>query len=202
MIRSAGTCLLACSLAFLSVDHRDDPRGAGGEGGIVTLYANDDLLSSFDFRSGGPGGRVVDGEVRLDGAQIAFDLLVSGHISFGFTRDERVELLDLGAVVVPPEARARDRAEEFPISIFHTLFRDDNGFAIVSPGGDPDPYSRADRILTATLKQGVRHVEPQVGHTYLVRVRRNDTSVDELFKFQVIGLVPGHSLTIRWAPVP
>jgi hypothetical protein len=175
--------------------------GGGGDGGIVTLYANDDLQSSFDFRGGGPGGRLVGGEVRLDGAQIVFDVFAAGHISFGFTRDERVEVLDLGSVLVPPEPRARDRAEEFPISIFHTLFRDDNGFALVGPGGDPDPYGRADRILTAPLKQGMRHVEPFVGHTYLLRVRRNDTSADELFKFQVIGIVPEHSLTFRWAPV-
>lgn len=198
-MRSRGACLLACSLVLLARDHRDEIGGGGSS--VVTLYASDDLLSSFDFRCGGPGGRVVEGEVRLDGAQIAFDLFVAGHISFGFTRDERVEVLDLGPVRLPPVARARDRAEEFPISIFHTLFRDDNGFAIVSPGGDPDPYSRADRILTAPLKQGMRHLEPRVGHTYLVRVRRNDTSVDELFKFQVIGLVPEHSMTIRWAPV-
>jgi len=170
-------------------------------GGIATLYAHDDLASSFDFRGGGAGGRLVDGEVRLDGAQIVFDVFARGRISFGFSRDERVELLDLGAQLVRPEARARDRTEEFPISIVHTLFRGDNGFAIVKPGGDVDPFDDADRVANATLTQGVRHVEPIVGHTYVLRVRRNDTSRDEFFKFEVIGLVPDHSLTIRWGPV-
>ena len=197
-MRSAVACLLACSLALLSRDHRDDQIGSGSESAIVTLYAHDDLLSSFDFRSGGPGGRVVDGEVRLDGAQIAFDLFARGQLSFGLSRDERVDVLDLGPVVVPPELRARDRAVELPMSIFHTLRRDDNGFVFVGPRSDVDPYERADRILTAPLSQGLRHVEPIVGHTYLVRVRRNGTSTDELFKFLVIGIVPEHSLTLRW----
>ena len=200
MVRSAVACLLACSLLF-SRDHRDDQIGSGTDGAIVTLYARDDLLSSFDFRSGGPGGRVIDGEVRLDNAQLAFDLYTRGQLSFGFSLDERVDVLDLGAVVVPPEARARDRAAELPMSIFHTLRRDDNGFVFVGPGSDVDPYERADRILGLPPTRGVRDIEPIVGHTYLLRVRRNGTSNDELFKFLVIGLLPDHSLTMRWARV-
>jgi len=198
-MRSAALCLLLSSIPLVSfLDHRDGDDGGGGSG-IVTLYANDDLQSSFDFRSGAPGGRLVDGEVRLDSAQIAFGLFAAGRISFGFSRDERVDVVDLGDVTVPPEARARDRTEEFPISIVHTLFRSDNGFAIVGPGNDVDPYERADGILRMPPTQGLRHIEPIVRHVYLVRVRRNDTSTDELFKFQVIGILPEHSLTIRWA---
>ena len=200
-MRSAVPCLLACSLALAPLFGRAGQKDWGGGSDIATLYANDDLQSSFDFRGGGPGGRVVDGEVRLDSAQIAFGLFVAGKISFGFSRDERVEVVDLGDVTVPPEVRARDRTEEFPISIVHTLFRDDNGFATVGPGGDADPYERADRILTMPLTQGLRHIDPIVRHVYLVRVRRNGTSTDELFKFQIIGLLPEHSLTMRWARV-
>lgn len=199
-MRSQGACLLACSLLLVSLSQRDDQLEEGGSS-IATLYANDDLLSSFDFRSGSAGGRLVEGEVRLESAQIAFGLFEAGMVSFGFTLDERVEVMDLGPVIVPPEARARDRAVEFPISIFHTLSRDDNGFTYVGPGGDLDPYRPADVILKAVLIQGVRHFEPRVGHTYLLRVRRNDTTDDELFKFQVIGLLPEHSLTFRWARI-
>ena len=41
---------------------------------LVTLYAHDDLQSSFDFRAGLPGAHVVDGEVRLERAQLAFNV--------------------------------------------------------------------------------------------------------------------------------
>ena len=45
---------------------------------------------------------------------------------------------------------------------------------------------------------GDRHVDPVVGHTYLVRVRRDGRTTDEFFKFQVVDLVHKQSLTIRW----
>jgi len=199
-MRSLGACLLACSLALVPRDHRDDQVGEASA--VVTLYAHDDLLSSFDFRGGGAGGRLVDGEVHLDRAQIAYGLFAPGLVSFGFSLDERVEVMDLGPVVVRPEARARDRTEEFPISVFHTLFRDHNGFAFVGPGNDVDPFDPADRIMNVVLSPGVRHFEPVIGHTYVLRVRRNGTSKDELFKFLVVDIVAEQSLTIRWARVP
>jgi hypothetical protein len=87
------------------------------------------------------------------------------------------------------------------MSLFHTLRRDDNGFVFVGPGSDVDAFGRADGILTAPFVHGLRHVDPVVGHTYLVRMRRNGTSLDELFKFVVVGIVPDHSLTIRWGGV-
>jgi hypothetical protein len=191
---------LAASLLITSAVQESEPRAS--DGGIATLYAQDDLQSSFDFRSGAAGARVFDGEVRLESAQILFDVLEAGRISYGFAYDERVAILDLGDVPVAPEVRSRDRALEYPISIFHTLSLGDEGFAIVRPGGDVDPYDRADKILGSMPLPAVRHIEACLGHTYLVRVRRDRSSEDQFFKFQIIGLIPGHSLTLRWAPVP
>lgn len=188
--------LLASLLAGAGQD--DGPPS----GGVATLYAQDDLLSSFDFRSGGAGGRLEEGEVRLESAQILFDVLAEGQLSYGFADDERVEIVDLGDVTVPPEARTRDRAIEFPISLVHTLALRDEGFAYVRPGGDLDPYSPADVIRGAMPRAGIRHLEPRLGHVYVLRIRTDKSSVEEHFKFQVIGLIPGHSLTLRWARVP
>ena len=76
-------------------------------------------------------------------------------------------------------------------------------FLYVDAGGHVRPWEPADRILRGPPPAGVRHVEPRLGHTYLLRVRRDDAgSADELFKFQVIALQPGHSITLRWAAVP
>lgn len=200
-MRSTGLCLLSVSLATLPlVLSHEDPMGSGGESQIVTLYAHDDLQSSFDFRLGGAGGRVQDGEARLTSAQIAFDVFAPGQLSFGFVRDEFVELLDLGDMIVPPHVSARDRAAEFPITLFHTLFFDGVRFAYVGPGGQMRPFDPADRILGPFPPEELRHLEPRVGHTYLLRVRRSGIGmVDEFFKFQVVDLLPDHSLTIRWA---
>lgn len=167
--------------------------------GLFTFFAHDDLQSTFDFRLGRAGGRVESGEVFLDGAQLAFGVFAPDLLSFGFVFDENVEVLDLGEAYVAPQARARDGAEEFAIGIFHTLSFDGLRFSYVDAGGDVRPYDPADRILGALPPEGLRHVAPVVGHTYVVRVRRRGASREEFFKFQVVDLLPGHSLTIRWA---
>ncbi|NOT32459.1 MAG: hypothetical protein HOP15_18595 [Planctomycetes bacterium] len=201
---TAGAWLVCASLALfplalVAVDDRPPHERAG----LVTLFAHDDIQSSFDFRQGRAGGHILDGEVRLESAQLAFDVFAREQVSFGFVRDERVELLDLGELRVAPSVRARDRAEEFPIALFHTLAFEGARFSYLGPGGDVLALDLAGRLLGPLPLEGIRHVEPRVGHTYLMRVRRKGSRLaDELFKFQVVALVHGHSLTIRWAPVP
>ena len=47
------------------------------------------------------------------------------------------------------------------------------------------------------------HVRPTIGHTYLVRTRRDGASSEDVFaKLHVIDFEPGRSVTVRWAPVP
>ena len=199
---SAAARLLGLPLVLLLSLGGQDDANVPLEG-VVTLVAHDDLLSSFDFRRGRAGAFVEDGEVRLEDAQIAYDVFVTGQLSIGFVHEERAELLDLGEAYVAPEARARDRALEYPIALFHTLFLDGADFLYVDAGGHVRPWEPADRILRGPPPAGMHHVEPRVGHTYLLRVRRDDAgSADELFKFQVIAFQPGHSVTLRWAAVP
>ena len=201
-MRSADVRLLALPLVLLPALGGQEDANVPLEG-VVTLVAHDDLLSSFDFRRGRAGGRVEDGEIRLEGAQIAYDVFVTGQLSVGFVHEERAELLGLGEAYVMPDARARDRAFEFPVSLFHTLFLDGADFLYVDAGGHVRPWEPADRILRGPPPAGMHHVEPRLGHTYLLRVRSDDAgSADELFKFQVIALEPGHSVTLRWAAVP
>jgi hypothetical protein len=206
-MRPIGFGLLSVPLALLPLlplappDVQADGRGNGEapSSGLATLHARDDLASSFDFRGGRPGGRVEQGEIRLDGAQIAFDVLAPDRISFGFVEDERVDVLDLGAFRIPPQARARDRAVEFPLALIHTLFFDGVRFGFVGPGGDRHALDEADRILGGLPPERIRHVDPVVGHTYVVRVHRKGLGAgDELFAFEVVGLVPEQTLTIRW----
>lgn len=197
-MRSIALALVSLGLAFASVPLRgvDDERPVPG---LVTLYANDDLQSSFDFRSGRPGGQVQRGEIRLERAQIAFDVLAADQISFGFVRDERVEVLDLGALFVPPQTRSRDPAIEFPVSILHSLFFDGVRFGYLGPGGDRHPLEEADRILGALPPESLRHLTPLVRHTYLVRVHTEGLGLrEEFYAFQVVDLVPEQRLTLRW----
>lgn len=177
----------------------DEPAPVPREG-LVTLLAGDDLASSFDFRTGSHGATVFDGEVLLAG-QVAYDAFAPGLLSFGFVRDEHAALLDLGALEVPPQTRARDQALEFPISLFHTLFLRGPKFYYVGPGGDAHPFEGADAIFEPLPPESLRHLEPELDHVYLLRVKRDGARADELFKFQVVGKIPDHSLTLRWARV-
>jgi len=170
--------------------------------GLVTLYARDDLASSFDFRSGTAGGHVVDGEVRLSDAQLAYGAFLRDQLSFGFVRNERVEVRDLGDVSVAPQVRGRDPAAEFPVSVLHTLAFDGARFTYLGPGGDVHSFEPADRILGSLPPEEVRHLEPQLGHTYLLRVHPEGVGLrDEYFAFQVVDLEPGRRLTMRWRAV-
>ncbi len=170
--------------------------------GIVTLYAEDDLQSSFSFRGGCAGGRVVDGELVLDDAQIAFDVLAENMITFGFVRDARTMILDLGDVSVPARERAVDRAPKLPTSLFQTLFLNGVHFSYRDPTGRPHRFKEANDIMNALPPEGLYHLEPIVGHTYLVRTNRKGTDTpNEFAKFRVIDFRPGRSLTIRWANI-
>lgn len=178
----------------------DDPRAE--EGSVVTLYANDDLRSSFDFRSGDFGARIVEGEVALAGAQIVFDVLQADRLSFGFVHDESVRILDLGEVFVPPFQRAQDPAVKFPVSLYHTLFFDGARFAYRGAGNRVVHYRPANAILASRTLRGIGHVEPQVRHTYLFRFQAGKRrGSDEVVKFEVIDFLPGSSVTLRWARV-
>lgn len=192
--------VLPLCLATLALSGDDDGPPPVPREGLVTLLAGDDLASSFDFRSGAHGARVVDGEVRLSG-QLVYDTFAKGLLSHGFVRDEKLAVLDLGALEVQPQARARDAALEFPVSLFHTLFLRGPNFYYVGPGGDAHPFPAADAIFEPLPAEELRHFEPELDHVYLLRVKRDRAREEELFKFVVVAKIPDHSLTLRWARV-
>ncbi|MEW6073846.1 MAG: hypothetical protein AB1726_14800 [Planctomycetota bacterium] len=203
------TARLAIPLALAALvaapggaDPADPALAPGAPGEIATLLVNDDLLCTFDFRGGGPGARIVEGEVVLDGAQIVFHAMLADRISYGFVRNELVRVLDLGDFFVPGLERAQDPAPKYPVSLFHTLRLEDSHFVYQGAGGRQHSCDAADRILAPLGEEGIEHLEPKVGHTYLLRAeRRGEPRPGLLVKLQVVDFQPGHSLTLRWARV-
>jgi hypothetical protein len=199
-------CLLA-GLALVSITALRSPAQMSRltekeESQLVTLYAHDDLQSSFDFREGKAGGRYADGNVELTGAHLAFDLFERDMISYGFLRDDPVRILDLGEFFVPVRARSKDRAPRLSPSLFHSLFRDGKLFAYLGQDGEAHPCREANDLLGPLPGEGYLHLQPQVGHTYLVRIGHRRGGEDDFAKFEIVDFQPGHSLTIRWALVP
>lgn len=201
---SFAACACACAVAVflprLQGASRSEARVPAPEPDrIVTLWANDDLRSSFDFRNGREGGRIVDGEIRLEAAQLVFDVFQEDHFTFGFTRDERVDLIDLGAAYVPPFDKATDRAPEFAVSIFHSLHLDGSQLSYVEPNGRVVRLKDAGRIQGLLPSQGLHQLEPKVGHTYVLRAELEGVGKSEmLFKLHVVDHRPGRSVTFRW----
>ncbi len=199
MRQSALVALLCVAVAGFQPDGSQDSQRQAPDP-VVTLYARDDLRSSFDFRNGREGGRIVDGEILLDDAQIVFDVFQEGMLSFGFTRDERVRIIDLGPAYVPGLERATDHAPKFSVSIFHTLFLSGSQFSYLGATGRILRSKEAGPILDPLPGEGLYHVAPEVGHTYLLRAKHTGVSRSELLvKFQIIDVRPRRSLTMRWA---
>ena len=170
---------------------------------VTTLYAHDDYLSTFSFRYGGTGARMDDGELILDNAQIAFDVFAEDMITFGFVDNEPTRIIDLGDVTIPGIDRAADRAPKLPVSLLQTLHLDAGRFNYRGPNSKLYRLKEANEIMEGLPGQGFYHIEPKVGHTYLLRSDpRGSGSAEFYAKFQVIGFRPGESLTIRWAVIP
>lgn len=168
-------------------------------GGITTLYAQDDVASSFSFFSGGPGARVFDGELQLRDAQLVYHGFGDAQLAYGFVHDELVAVLDLGDLDVQPIPSATDDALSLPVSLYQTLFLDGPNFAYVNAAGKAVRLKEADPILDPLPASGLTLFEPQLGHTYLIRATsRRNRSYDVIAKFQIIDVRPGESLTLRW----
>ena len=198
-----GALVTLCAVLF-PVPSAVAPVQAGATGGLVTLYAQDDLACAFSLDAGVPGASVVEGEVRLDRAHLVFDVFAEDMLTFGFIEEVLVGVVDLGRVTVAPHSRAQDPAPEFAISLFHTLYLDGRKFSYVGAGGTLQRHTDAERIFDPLPRRGMYHVAPVVGNTYLVRVNDGGgaSSADRLAKFVVVDFQPGHTVTLRWAPVP
>ena len=178
------------------------PQQSGSSGnGLVTLYARDGLLSSVNFRSGGAGGSIVDGEIDLNGAHLAFDVFEPGMLSFGFSALERVNVMDLGPQFVEPLRRRQDLAPKLDVSLFHTLFLDRSRFSYIGTGGTLERIAAAEEIFQPLPRQGVYHVAPIMGNTYVLRANGRDSSRGNelIVKFLVIDVQEGRSVTLRWS---
>jgi hypothetical protein len=172
-------------------------------GGLVTLWAHDDLRAAFSFERGEFITEIRDGELILDEAQIVFDLLEFDHLSYGFYYNEEVQIVDLGDFRVPPYERPQDLSPKPDLSVFHTLFLDGNRFHYRGPIRKSYRLKEADAVLGSFPSPHTTHFIPEVGSVYVMAFKPRGSSAGEAnaFKFQVVDYRPGRSLTLRWSKV-
>lgn len=170
-------------------------------GGLITLYEQDDVASSLDFRSGGHGGRIVNGQIELVDAQLVYGSFATGLLSVGFAVDEAVNVVDVGEAEVEFVASASDAALKFPISAFHTLSVSGRRLTFQPANGSQVRLGSGNAVFDVP-KRGLQHIEPQVDHCYVIRYQRTrGDRRDMLAKFQVVEHRPGESITLRWANI-
>lgn len=200
-LRCSAALTIACaSFAFLLP--AESPPGAAQEqqtGGLITLYAGDETRCCFSFNDGNYGARIHDGELILDNTQIVWNLLQEGQISIGYVSHTGTNLVDLGEAYVGPLRDPRAQSPKPNLSVFHTL-RVENR-AVVWSGPPGKVYHSADgrRLIQGIPTTGIKHFTPIAGHTYLLRVRGiGRGGRDRMYKFHVIDIQPGHTLTLQW----
>lgn len=174
---------------------------AAPNGGLITLYEHDDVASSFAFRTGNHGGRIVDGQIELVDAQLVYGSFATGLLSFGFAADEAVNVVDLGPSEVEFVSSAQDAALKFPISALHTMGASGRRLTFQPANGSQVRLGVGNAVFDVP-KRGLQHIEAQIDHCYVIRFQRTrGDRRDMLAKFQVVEHRPGESITLRWANI-
>ncbi len=169
-------------------------------GELVTLYALDDSSCAFDFDR----GQVVEVDrARLDlaSADMVFNRYAEGALTFAHKRDAKAIVIDLGEEYVEANRQPTDEAPQIPLSIYYSIFLDGRRIKYVDGGGTLHHHRRGQDVLNQFPDSGAFSVEPQAGHTYLLRYQDRLRGVSRLVKFQVIDFERGRWLTFRWAPM-
>lgn len=185
-------------LVLLAAVRGDSPLP---EAGVVTLWANDEPRSAFNFDTGSYAADIVDGQLVLDSAQIVFHQIEANLFTIGFSNAFATRLLDLGDLKVDGFSRVSDQAPRPSISIFHTLYLQGRSVWYRGPIARNYSLKAADPVFF-TLQTGIpQSFVPELGHVYLLRyASKREAGVEEkLVKFRVIDYEPGRYVTIRWA---
>ncbi len=182
------------SAGFVMQDNRAPTSG------LITLFAEDDRTCSFSFEDG-DFGPIIDNVLRLDLAQMVYHRYEPGRLSFGLVRNEKVNVVDLGDVRVDSGAQPTDVAVRSPISVFHSLFLDRRRIFYTDAEGRPKHYGVGQKVMNTFDREGVQHLDPVVGHTYLVRYRLAPLGRGQdgrIVRLHVIDVEPGRFVTLRW----
>ena len=170
---------------------------------VITLYGADGLRSSLDLDRGIHGSRMVEGALVLDECELAFGLFEPGQLSYGFRRDEQALLVSLGNRKVEATTANRDVAPRPSVSVYHTLRLLNGKVVFTQPVGRTNRLNEAQAILGKYPVQGARHVTPQAGNVYLLRVRKPKAvgGGERIYKLLVLE-ANERLVTLRAAPLP
>lgn len=162
---------------------------------LITLRGHDTLTAAWDDRAGSYVTALNQGELDLGRASLAYGILEEGKLSFGFRLRERATLVDVGDFRVKPLVRPRDIVPKPAVSVISTLRLERNNIQYMAPVGRWLELKEASPVLGRLKSEGVQHIEPEVGHTYLLRYAFDGS--ESIVAFHVVEHVPGERLVLR-----
>jgi hypothetical protein len=198
-------CLLLLAAGPAPQDALDGLGVLPGQSFVLQLSAYDDLRASVDFEGATYGASVDGAQLDLTRAELSYGQFEQGMLSYGFRDKEQARIVDVGDFRVPAKRQVRDAAPRPPMSVLHSLTLDNRQVTYRAPV-DKRLNLREAALVTAILPDSeMRHIQPRLGHVYLLRYRGVPEVGDawgRVVAFQVTEMVPGQSVTVRGRMLP
>jgi hypothetical protein len=192
----AGLIFVSVVLSVLVIAARPLPvQAASPNGQLVTLRAHDSLTAAWNDRTETYVTTINQGELDLGQATLVYDILQGGQLSFGFRLRERAKLVDVGDFRVAPLVRPRDIVPKAGVGVINTLRVQRNNIQYLAPVNRWLNLKEGDAVVGRLESEGVQHVEPELGHVYLLRYVFDGS--ERVVAFHVVEHVPGERVVLR-----
>lgn len=168
--------------------------------GLVTLYPQDPLGSTFGFLQGRYGHIIQDHICKNSGSDIVYDAYFPGELVVGIEGGRQGVILDLGTY--------KDLAKRYGYTETGGGFqgwsslRFKNKELVILKNYEKQSTQllQESSALYRPQKTSMGHAPVKLGHNYLIRItERGDPDFELVVKLKVVALLENQSVTIRWA---
>jgi hypothetical protein len=190
--------LLSLGLVFVSnaQDRGDGPADATSK--LATLYAFDPIQSSICFNDSGVGYVLRENRVFNRCSHLAFNIYQKDSITAGIQGGERGYIVDLG------DAKTLKQKYGYEETVgnsqgYASLHVADETVVVLKNYKEQSyqPLREAKTLFNDADEQSSAPVN--LGHIYLVRIKRKEPAKDILIKALIVAYRPGESVVLRWS---
>lgn len=175
------------------------PLRTGPTEALTTLYRFDPVLSSISLQTGELGARIVDGELQLLEADIAYGR-PEGGLQAGLSEDRPAQILDMGTLQQLAQVYGYETPDGY--SQFWASMRLDGDELEVAEVEIEDRYQEVTeyRSLLKLRPRVLDRTEVRAGHVYMIRITdRRDRRYELIAKLLILAHDPGERVTFRWS---
>jgi hypothetical protein len=169
--------------------------------GIITLYANDPVQSSFCLDDGSAGYQINGNKCFNRCSHVAFDIYHQEKLTAGIQGSERGYWVDLGPAKLLAERFGYQETVGLGQGFSSLHYAPDNQQVMILKDYENQTYQPLKEAEWLFDRKNNRsEVAIVVGHIYLLRLKLSRNNGEQVFaKFIVLAYKPGESVTLRWA---